>query len=78
MVSRLEILLTEGKRHEIKRLMEAIDCMAVALKRTSFAGIPLDEALQPGTYRNLTEQEQTLLLNLAQNANVSNSRGVNR
>ena len=78
LVSRLEILLTEGKRHEIKRLMEAIDCMAVALKRTSFAGIPLDEDLQPGTYRNLTEQEQTLLLNLAQNANVSNSRGVNR
>ena len=60
LVSRLEILLTEGKRHEIKRLMEAIDCMAVALKRTSFAGIPLDEALQPGTYRNLTEQEQLL------------------
>lgn len=74
----LEIILTEGKRHEIKRLLEAIGCMAVALKRTSFAGIALDEALLPGTYRNITEQERMLLLSLGQNANASNSRGVNR
>ncbi|MCD8356933.1 MAG: pseudouridine synthase [Clostridia bacterium] len=65
----LEIVLTEGKRHEIKRLLEAIDCVAVALKRVSFAGIALDKSLKPGEYRKITEQERNLLLCYAQKPN---------
>lgn len=49
--------LTEGKRHQVKRMLEAVGCTVVYLKRVAFAGIPLDEALRPGEYRPLTAEE---------------------
>lgn len=55
------LTLTEGKRHQIKRMMEAAHCTVVYLKRISFAGLWLDDALQPGEHRPLTEQEIRLL-----------------
>lgn len=54
--------LTEGKRHQIKRMLEAVGCTVVYLKRVAFGGIPLDETLQPGEYRPLTEAELQNLL----------------
>lgn len=53
--------LTEGKRHQVKRMLEAVGCTVVYLKRVSFAGIALDETLRPGEYRPLTAEEMTLL-----------------
>ena len=53
--------LTEGKRHQIKRMLEAVGCTVVYLKRVAFAGIFLDESLFPGEYRPLTERELELL-----------------
>ncbi len=53
------ILLTlhEGKFHQVKRMLEAVNNKVTALKRISFGGLPLDETLQPGDYRELTEDE---------------------
>lgn len=53
------ILLTihEGKFHQIKRMLAAVDNGVTALKRVSFGGISLDEVLKPGEYRKLTEDE---------------------
>lgn len=53
------ILLTiqEGRFHQVKRMLMAVDNEVTALKRISFGGISLDEALQPGEYRELTEDE---------------------
>lgn len=56
-----EIVLTEGKYHQIKRMMASEGSTVVTLKRTSFAGIPLDEGLAPGAWRHLSEQELALL-----------------
>ena len=53
--------LTEGKRHQVKRMLEAVGCTVIYLKRVSFAGIDLDETLRPGEYRPLTAEEMTLL-----------------
>lgn len=53
--------LTEGKRHQIKRMLEAVGCTVVYLKRVKFAGITLDETLRPGEYRPLTQEEVALL-----------------
>lgn len=57
------ILLTiqEGKFHQVKRMLMAVDNGVTALKRVSFGGITLDEALQPGEYRELTEEEVKIL-----------------
>lgn len=49
--------LTEGKRHQVKRMLEAVGSCVVALHRVSFGPLTLDEGLQPGQYRPLREEE---------------------
>lgn len=57
----LRLWLTEGKRHQVKRMLEAVGCSVVWLRREAFAGIRLDDCLQPGEYRPLTEDEKAAL-----------------
>lgn len=51
------LTIHEGKFHQVKRMLQAVDNRVTALKRTAFGGITLDEGLKPGEYRELTEQE---------------------
>lgn len=59
------VTLTEGKYHQIKRMFERIGNRITSLNRDSFAGIPLDPALAPGEWRELTEEETETLLSAA-------------
>ena len=52
-----KITLTEGKYHQIKRMVAASDNRVVYLERISFAGIPLDPSLARGEWRYLTDEE---------------------
>jgi 16S rRNA pseudouridine516 synthase len=54
-----EVLLTitEGKYHQVKRMFAAQGNRVESLHRLSIGGISLDEALAPGEYRPLFEQE---------------------
>ena len=52
-----EIVLTEGKYHQIKRMMAKEGSEVLTLERLSFAEIPLDERLARGTWRYLTDAE---------------------
>lgn len=54
-----KFLLTihEGKFHQIKRMLQAVDNRVLALKRMAFGPLSLDESLKPGEYRELTKQE---------------------
>lgn len=58
-----EILLTlhEGRFHQVKRMVEAVGGKVTYLKRITFGTIPLDENLEKGCYRRLTEGELSLL-----------------
>lgn len=58
-----QFLLTihEGKFHQIKRMLHAVDNEVLALKRIAFGGLTLDEGLNTGEYRELTEQEVAIL-----------------
>ncbi len=51
------ITLTEGKYHQIKRMVAASDNRVTFLERISFAGIPLDPMLERGQWRLLTDSE---------------------
>ena len=51
------ITLTEGKYHQIKRMVEACGSRVITLERISFAGIPLDPRLARGEIRAATEEE---------------------
>ena len=56
-----KITLTEGKYHQIKRMVAACENRVTYLERISFAGIPLDPKLGRGEWRYLTEAEISTL-----------------
>lgn len=59
------ITLTEGKYHQIKRMVASFDNAVTYLKRISFATIPLDESLAEGEWRYLSSEEIKILQSFA-------------
>jgi 16S rRNA pseudouridine516 synthase len=55
--SRVMITIQEGKFHQVKRMFIARNKEVVYLKRISFGPIKLDESVNEGSYRELTEDE---------------------
>ncbi len=51
------VTLQEGKFHQVKRMLAARGKPVVYLKRLSMGSLRLDESLQPGCFRHLTEEE---------------------
>lgn len=58
-----ELLLTiyEGKFHQVKRMLKAVDNEVVYLERKKMGQLSLDESLKRGEYRKLTMEEIDLL-----------------
>jgi 16S rRNA pseudouridine516 synthase len=59
------ITLTEGKYHQIKRMIASFSNKVTYLERISFGGIPLDTSLSRGEWRYLTDSEAEALENKA-------------
>ena len=59
--SEVMITIQEGKFHQVKRMFEAVDKKVTYLKRTEFGTLPLDEGLEEGEYRELTDEELAIL-----------------
>lgn len=53
----IHLTIQEGKFHQVKRMLEAVNNEVVYLKRISFGPLVLDETLAPGDWRYLTEEE---------------------
>lgn len=51
------ITISEGKYHQVKRMFAAIGNKVVALHREQVGAVVLDDDLEPGEYRPLTEEE---------------------
>lgn len=56
-VTEVQLTIREGKFHQVKRMFETLGCNVVYLKRMSMGSLLLDEALKPGEYRTLREEE---------------------
>jgi 23S rRNA pseudouridine2605 synthase len=54
--SRLELTLHEGRKHQVKRMCEAVGHPVRRLHRSRYAGLTL-EGLAPGEWRELTPEE---------------------
>ena len=52
-----DVILTEGKFHQVKRMFAAVGHPLITLQRLRIGCVTLDEALAPGEYRLLTEAE---------------------
>jgi len=59
--SKIELTITEGKFHQVKRMFEAVGKKVTYLKRISMGPLQLDETLSLGEYRELTDEEVNLL-----------------
>jgi 16S rRNA pseudouridine516 synthase len=57
----LRLSIYEGKYHQVKRMLAAVNNKVVELHRENIAGIALDETLSPGEYRLLTDEEINII-----------------
>ena len=57
-----EISITEGKFHQVKRMLAAVGSGIEFLERIRFGPLELDEALERGQWRELAEAEIAMLL----------------
>lgn len=55
--SEIELVIHEGKFHQVKRMFEACGMKVSYLKRLRMGTLKLDEKLKTGEYRKLTEKE---------------------
>ncbi len=51
------IILREGKYHQVKRMLAAVERQVTGLHRTAFGPLVLDETIEPGSWRELTDSE---------------------
>lgn len=61
------ITIYEGKYHQVKRMMQALDMEVTSLKRISFGGLELPKDLKEGEFRPLTDLEYRTLKNTTEN-----------
>ena len=57
---KIKMTITEGKYHQVKRMMAAVGNHVVKLHRHQIGNIVLDTDLKPGEWRKLTEDEINL------------------
>lgn len=62
-ISEIELTITEGKFHQVKRMFLAVDKEVIYLKRLSMGELTLPKDLHPGEYRALTDEELSMIKN---------------
>ncbi|MDJ0807085.1 MAG: 16S rRNA pseudouridine(516) synthase RsuA [Gammaproteobacteria bacterium] len=55
--SQIRLIITEGRYHQVKRMLAAVGNRVLVLHREAVSTLSLDTNLQPGMYRALTDQE---------------------
>ena len=63
--SELELAIHEGRKHQVKRMLEAVGHPVTGLHRSRYAGLTL-EGLEPGEWRELEPGEVARLQSLAE------------
>ncbi len=56
-LTQVQVTLTEGKFHQVKRMFQAVDSQVISLKRLAMGSLTLDPGLEAGSYRELTQAE---------------------
>lgn len=59
--SEVYVYVSEGKFHQVKRMMSAIGTEVIYLKRVAIGELLLDETIEVGNYRKLTDKELEIL-----------------
>lgn len=56
------LTISEGRKHQVKRMLKAVGCYIIYLKRVEIGEVMLDESLGKGQYRVLTKEELISLM----------------
>ena len=56
-----EVKICEGKYHQVKRMFAALGNKVVDLRRVKMGALSLDEALEEGQCREITDEEKALI-----------------
>ncbi|WP_026883761.1 pseudouridine synthase [Clostridium akagii] len=51
------LTISEGRNHQVKRMLKAVGCYVLYLKRVSIGALKLDDSLERGQYRHLALSE---------------------
>ena len=62
------LTIHEGRKHQVKLMLRAVNCRITYLERTAVAGIRLDPALAPGEYRELNGDELAVICRIKEKA----------
>ncbi len=57
----VEVVIHEGKYHQVKRMFAALGNRVTELKRVKIGNLPLDESLEEGQCREITKEEIRLI-----------------
>lgn len=49
-----QITITEGKKHQVRRMLKAVGCCIIYLKRISIGNLVLDESLKKGEWKSIS------------------------
>lgn len=60
-VSEIELTISEGKFHQVKRMVEAVGKQVFYLQRIQMGNLKLPEDLELASYRQITKEEKDLL-----------------
>lgn len=58
----VEVVISEGMYHQIKRMFEAVGCKVIHLKRIKIGALPLDESLPEGACKEIINKDVEKLL----------------
>ena len=56
-VTKGRIIITEGRKRQIRRMMKAVGCLVIYLKRISMGDIVLSPELKPGEWKEIEQPE---------------------
>jgi 16S rRNA pseudouridine516 synthase len=59
--SEVRVRVSEGKYHQVKRMLASRGAPVVYLKREQIGALKLDPLLEPGQWREMTDEEVQLL-----------------
>ena len=60
-IVRIKMTITEGKKHQVKKMARSVGLTVVYLERVAISGVLLDESLPRGEFRPLTDEELAIL-----------------
>ena len=66
--------ISEGKFHQVKRMLSALGNTVIYLKKIKMGPVELDKNLKPGEFRPLTKIELDSLINTIYNVSINNNK----